>query len=121
LKNTTKADTKALVERQCSKRIGAGGHHAAGRRDIIDIVTMERKRTGQLIVRNVEDDLIRALKVRAARKGRSAEAEHREILREALATRRGKSTLKDLLLDMPQSGDDADFDRPRDLGRKTDL
>ncbi len=74
---------------------------------------------GQLIVRNVDDDLIRALKIRAAHKRRSAEAEHREILREALASRRKGKTLKDLLLDMPHVGEDADFERPRDLGRKT--
>ena len=36
-----------------------------------------------LIVRNVESDVIRALKEAAARHGRSAEAEHREILRKA--------------------------------------
>ena len=40
---------------------------------------------GNLHVRNIDDDLIRRLKVRAARHGRSAEAEHREILRQALA------------------------------------
>ena len=74
---------------------------------------------GQLIVRNVDDELIRALKIRAAQRRRSAEAEHREILREALASRRKGKTLKDLLLEMPGSGDDADFERPRDLGRKT--
>jgi plasmid stability protein len=38
----------------------------------------------QLTVRNVSADLIRTLKQRAAAHGRSAEAEHREILREAL-------------------------------------
>lgn len=38
-----------------------------------------------LHVRNVEDELARRLKRRAARHGRSAEAEHREILRQALA------------------------------------
>lgn len=76
---------------------------------------------GQLIVRNVEDELIRALKMRAAGKCRSAEAEHREILRQALATHRKGRTLKDLLLRMPDTGEDADFDRPRDLGRKTRL
>jgi plasmid stability protein len=37
-----------------------------------------------LHVRNVDDELIRRLKRRAARHGRSAEAEHREILRRAL-------------------------------------
>jgi plasmid stability protein len=40
---------------------------------------------GNLHVRNLDDDLIRRLKRRAARHGRSAEAEHREILRQALA------------------------------------
>jgi plasmid stability protein len=37
-----------------------------------------------LHVRNVDDELILRLKRRAARHGRSAEAEHREILRQAL-------------------------------------
>ena len=38
----------------------------------------------QLIVRNIEDELVARLKVRAAQHGHSAEAEHREILRQAL-------------------------------------
>ncbi len=40
---------------------------------------------GNLHVRNLDDELIAKLKIRAARHGRSAEAEHREILRQALA------------------------------------
>jgi len=76
---------------------------------------------GQLLVRNVDDELIRTLKMRAAEKRRSAEAEHRDILRQALATHRKGKTLKDLLLHMPNVGEDADFDRPRDLGRTTRL
>jgi plasmid stability protein len=40
---------------------------------------------GNLHVRNLDDDLIARLERRAARHGRSAEAEHREILRQALA------------------------------------
>ena len=39
---------------------------------------------GQLIVRGLDDRLIRALKHRAARAGRSAEAEHCAILEQAL-------------------------------------
>jgi plasmid stability protein len=39
---------------------------------------------GSLIVRGIEDDLINRLKGRAAAHGRSAEAEHREILRRVL-------------------------------------
>lgn len=40
---------------------------------------------GSLQVRNLDDELILRLRRRAARHGRSAEAEHREILRQALA------------------------------------
>jgi plasmid stability protein len=41
---------------------------------------------GQLLVRNVDDHLIHRLKERAAAHGRSAEAEHRLILEQALAS-----------------------------------
>ncbi len=37
-----------------------------------------------LTVRNLDDELVRRLRIRAAQNGRSAEAEHREILRLAL-------------------------------------
>ena len=40
---------------------------------------------GNLHVRNVEDEIIVRLKRRALRHGRSAEAEHREILRQVLS------------------------------------
>jgi plasmid stability protein len=39
---------------------------------------------GQLTVRKVDDEIIRRLKIRAAEHGRSAEAEHREILTQVL-------------------------------------
>ncbi|MIL09111.1 hypothetical protein BZU93_24910 [Salmonella enterica subsp. enterica] len=39
---------------------------------------------GNLHVWNLDDELITKLMIRAARHGRSAEAEHREILRQAL-------------------------------------
>lgn len=74
----------------------------------------------QLIVRNLPAALVRALKSRAGRNGRSAEAEHREILRQALLQPRGRS-LKSLLTEMPAVGRDADFERPRDFGRDADL
>ena len=47
---------------------------------------MEGQMPGDLCVRDVDDGLIVHLKRRAARHGRSMEAEHREILRQALAT-----------------------------------
>ena len=65
----------------------------------------------QLIVRKLEPEVVAELRKRAARHGRSMEAEHREILRGAL--RRGGRTrpLKDLLREMPEAGGDADFRR----------
>lgn len=80
------------------------------------------KRTGcQLIVRNLDERVIRELKLRAARHGCSAEAEHREILRQALLACGDEKPLKDFLLAIPQVGEDADFARPADRGRKVDF
>ncbi len=76
----------------------------------------------QLIVRNLEDSVVQALKVRAARHRRSAEAEHREILRQALlGPQESPRSIKQILLSMPDVGDDGDFARPRDLGREVVL
>ncbi len=75
----------------------------------------------QLIVRNLDERIVRALRQRAARAGRSAEAEHRRILEEALDGRRQRGSLKALLQAMPDVGEDADFERPRDTGRPVDL
>jgi antitoxin FitA len=75
----------------------------------------------QLIVRNLEEEVIRELKLRAARHGRSAEAEHREILREVLLPAKKRRPLKDLLLAIPQVGEDADFERLPDRGRDVKL
>jgi plasmid stability protein len=72
----------------------------------------------QLIVRNLEEELVKKLKRRAVEHGRSAEAEHREILRRALFPERGGRSLKDLLAAMPPVGRDEDFERRDDLGRE---
>lgn len=71
----------------------------------------------QLIVRNVDPGIVKALKRRAASHGRSAEAEHREILRAALADEPAAGAFKALLGSMPDVGTDADFEIPRDLPR----
>ena len=75
----------------------------------------------QLVVRNIEEDLVKELKVRAARNGRSAEEEHRQILLEALRPAQPRSSFKELLSQMPEGGDDSDFERIRDFGRDIDL
>jgi plasmid stability protein len=75
----------------------------------------------QLLVRGVDGDLVQQLKLRAARNGNSAEEEHRRILREVLSSPRPPRTLKDLLLEIPDVGEDADFERSVDRGRAVDL
>ncbi len=75
----------------------------------------------QLIVRDIEDEVVRELKVRAARNGRSAEEEHRQILRKALKPAADATSFKDLLSQMPDVGEDSDFERPIDYGRPIDL
>jgi plasmid stability protein len=62
-----------------------------------------------LIVRNVEQEVVRLLKERAVLNGRSAEAEHREILKAALSQPR-KRSFNEVLLSMPTVGDDSDFE-----------
>lgn len=61
-----------------------------------------------LVVRNVDDNIVRALKERAGRKGHSAEAEHRLILRNALL-KPNKKTFATVLSSMPNVGEDSDF------------
>lgn len=66
-----------------------------------------------LLVRGVDDALVAALKARAARHKRSAEAEHREILAAALAGPRRRS-FAEALACIPSVGRDEDFERPTD-------
>jgi antitoxin FitA len=70
----------------------------------------EEVTVAQLMVRNLPDELVRALKQRAAKRNRSAEQEHREILKAALQGPR-RRPLADLLASMPNVGTDADFAR----------
>ena len=65
--------------------------------------------TTNLIISDVDEDLVLALKHQALENGRSAEAEHREILRQALQGPKRRS-LADVLASMPNVGEDADFD-----------
>lgn len=77
----------------------------------------------QLLVRNLEDDLVRDLKKRAGEHGVSVEEEHRRILRAAL---RGETAGKpksfwQVLSEMPDVGDDTLFERECELpGRATE-
>ena len=60
--------------------IGRGKPHIACNEGLV----WQARLVTRLTVRNVSAQIVRMLKQRAAAHGRSAEAEHREILREAL-------------------------------------
>ena len=62
-----------------------------------------------LIVRNIDENIALALKQAAAKHGRSAEAEHREILRCALM-QPARRPVAEILQTMPNVGLDSDFD-----------
>ena len=66
-----------------------------------------------LIVRGIEESIVTELKHRAAKHGRSAEAEHREILASALRKPR-KRKLAEALAAIPHVGADEDFARVED-------
>jgi plasmid stability protein len=71
----------------------------------------------QLMVRNLPEELVKALKQRAAKHNRSAEQEHREILRAALDGPRRRS-ISEVLASMPNVGEDKDFVREQSDRRR---
>ena len=72
----------------------------------------------QLIVRNIDDSIAERLRRRAAAAGVSMEEEHRRILRKALG---GTGTFKEMLLAVPNVGEDEDFERMPQRNREIDL
>ena len=66
-----------------------------------------------LIVRNIDQSIVVALKARAAQNGRSTEAEHRALLESLLLQPKGKS-FAEMLVTMPKTGRDEDFERVED-------
>jgi plasmid stability protein len=80
------------------------------------------ERMAQLLVRNLDDELVRHLKRRAGEHGVSVEEEHRRILREALLADAGeRKSFWQVLGEMPDVGGEDLFERERNLpGRGTD-
>jgi antitoxin FitA len=80
---------------------------------IIDSIITGDTAMANLLVRNVDDSLVQSLRELAAAHGRSAEAEHREILAKALRKTRRKSFVE-VLAGIPNVGADSDFARVDD-------
>lgn len=66
-----------------------------------------------LIVRNIDESIVKALKKRASIHGVSAEAEHRKILEQVLLQPKRKS-FAEVLKQIPDVGNDSDFERVQD-------
>ncbi|MCX7092016.1 MAG: DNA-binding protein [Methylobacter sp.] len=66
-----------------------------------------------LVVRNLDESIIDALKARAVEHHRSTEAEHRAILAEVLNQPKRK-TFAEALSHIPNVGNDEDFQRVND-------
>ena len=76
----------------------------------------------QLVVRQIEENVVKKLKERAGQHGVSMEEEHRRILRDALLGNRTKrASFKDALLAMPNVGADTDFERGSQMPRNVEL
>jgi antitoxin FitA len=76
----------------------------------------------QLLVRNLEEKVVKKLKEQAGRRGVSVEEEHRRILREALlGSPKTKPSFKEFLLSMPDAGEDEDFERGSQVSRTIEL
>jgi plasmid stability protein len=72
----------------------------------------------QLIVRRIEDKVVKKLKQQAGTHGVSMEEEARRILREALFGKpHNRPSFKEALCAMPNVGEDTDFERGPQLER----
>ena len=75
----------------------------------------------QLTIRGLDPQVIKDLRIRAASHDRSMEAEVREILTTTVSHSRVEQTFKELLLAMPNLGEDTDFERQPSTMRSVDV
>lgn len=75
----------------------------------------------QLLVRDLEEEVVQALRQRAAEEGTSVEEAHRRLLRSVLLSKKITKTFKEALLEMPDEGDNSIFERVKRKARKVVL
>lgn len=97
---------------------GATGGRLYFTKGVLSLQSHHHKQAGwtmaNLVVRNLDKCIVDALKQRAARHGRSTEAEHRALLEELLLRPKRKS-FAEALRGMPGVGQDEDFERVEDV------
>ena len=72
----------------------------------------------QILIRKLDDAVVRGLREKAASEGVSMEEEARRILQKAILEDVPKMSLREFLCTMPDVGDDTVFERPRRQQRK---
>ena len=75
----------------------------------------------KLNIDNLDQEIVRKLEQRAALHGFSVESELDAILKTVFGQNTEENSLKELLLAMPDVGEDADFCRTLDSGRQIAL
>jgi antitoxin FitA len=75
----------------------------------------------QLLVRDLDGEVVQALRQKAAEEGTSVEEAHRRLLRSALLSKRSTKSFKEALLEMPDDGDDSIFRRTKRKPRRVVL
>ncbi len=75
----------------------------------------------QILIRRLDQHIVRRLRAKAASDGISAEEEARRILRRSLVGEVPVMPLMDFLRTMPDAGDDRIFRRPKRRPRKVKL
>lgn len=75
----------------------------------------------QILIRQLDESIVRKLRAKAAAEGVSAEEEARRILRRSLVGEVPKMSLLDFLRTMPEVDDDAVFARPKRKSRRVAL
>ena len=75
-----------------------------------------------ILIRDIDNELDKALKIMAIQHGRTREAEIKSILKSAVSRRPGKRALADVLMDIPKLDTDTDelFKRPAGYSRNMD-
>ena len=75
----------------------------------------------QILIRQLDDAIVRKLRAKAAAEGVSAEEEARRILRRSLIGEVPEMPMLEFLRTMPDAGDEAIFARPKHRQRKIEL
>jgi plasmid stability protein len=122
--------TQQFIAKSLFDKSGPSRHEVAAHSTVVDCGTLHAiiasnacrgdRTMASLTVRNLDPEIVDALKQRAAARGHSAEAEHRESLKATLL-RPPRRNFAEVLAAMPDVGQDQDFARVEMQGEALDV